>query len=158
MNQITICGVPSTLYSINHGTLKAEEYAAHVLTSHFEKINDQPFIGGSGVIELLVDSAMKAPDSFQWQFCAPSFTFEPSMAFFAKKRSTKGGQITTSHFAPSIAAIASARVAASEGVLFIFQFPAMMVFLIVFPLFFFQASNTGKFFSFQEFKACTAAG
>jgi len=67
MNQITLCGLPSTLYSVKHGTSKAEERAAQILTSHFEKINGQPFVGGSGVIELFVDPTLKEADSFTIQ-------------------------------------------------------------------------------------------
>ena len=64
MNQITLCGIPAIWYSVKHGDSDAEEHAAHVLISHFEKINRQPFVGGSGKIELFIDPEMQEPDSF----------------------------------------------------------------------------------------------
>mmetsp|Transcript_3856 Transcript_3856/g.6358 ORF Transcript_3856/g.6358 Transcript_3856/m.6358 type:complete len:210 (+) Transcript_3856:434-1063(+) len=67
-----------------------------------------------------------APDSSQWQSCAPRPTFEPSRALATEPRNGKGAQTATSDDDPAAAsATALARETASGSTVFIFQLPAM---------------------------------
>ena len=73
-------------------------------------------------------SPVKAPLASKWTFCAPILTQVPFAASTAGMRSTAGTQRTTSHpFLPAVSSAVFATAAfASEGVMFIFQLPAMM--------------------------------
>ena len=77
-------------------------------------------------------SPVKAPFASKCTFCAPIFTFVPLAAATAAWMSTKGTQRTVSQ--PSLpatrAAVSLMAASAAEGVIFIFQLPAMMVFLV----------------------------
>ena len=78
-------------------------------------------------------SPVNAPDSAQWQFSAPILILVPCAASIAAARSTYGTHATTSHPASlTSGAISASSAFASEGVLFIFQLPAMIAFLISF--------------------------
>ena len=73
-------------------------------------------------------SPVKAPLGSKCMFCAPTRMLVPLVAAIATRRSTYGTQITTSQFASFTSGlISSIREQACEGVLFIFQFPAITV-------------------------------
>ncbi|MPM87838.1 hypothetical protein SDC9_134938 [bioreactor metagenome] len=81
-------------------------------------------------------SPVNAPDLAQCTFCAPIRTDVPETASRMAKRSTNGTHKTTSHDADGyLLAISAARARASDGVLFIFQFPAIIYFPILIPIF-----------------------
>ena len=78
-------------------------------------------------------SPVYAPDSFQWQFSAPMPTWVPAAAATAAGTSIAGVQHTTSTFVKSFVASTTpfTSAAVSDGLMFIFQLPAMIFFLIV---------------------------
>ncbi len=94
-------------------------------------------------------SPVNAPWSSQWQFSVPTPTFVPAAAATAAGTSIAGVQHTISTLS-AYCAVASATAftsaAVSDGLTFIFQFPAMILVLIfVFLLKFSWAVSTFNF-------------
>ena len=81
-------------------------------------------------------SPVYAPESFGCMFCAAIATFDPSTVFTADSKAVNGAPITISTpSTPFVNSFNSDNVAfVSATVLFIFQFPAIIVFLIDFSL------------------------
>ena len=72
-------------------------------------------------------SPVYAPDAAQCTFSAPTWMFEPSAAALTAAMSTAGTHTTTSQLASFTRGFKSlTSAAASAGVLFIFQLPAII--------------------------------
>ena len=112
-------------------------------------------------------SPVYAPDAAKWTFSAPTFIGLPFAASITGTRSTYGTQATISQpsvFLPASSAfMAFISSTASEGVLFIFQFPAITVFLnarfiLGRSLFVVKAGDARKLEALEELKRRSAAG
>ena len=102
-------------------------------------------------------SPVYAPLSSKYIFSAPTWILVPFTASATGIMSIAGTQNTTSTSSLATNGFnSSTKATASLGVLFIFQFPATIFFLAIFPnlliLFIVSCCYTREFFSFKEFK------